>query len=163
MQLVRPSFMTFQNGQLHAKSIFTVFFCDISLTYITNNVRQKHWYSTYLRKKKMYMRCHKKFWTVLCLLQGIYVNWHLYLKNQYGWNIYRPLFSMTWPGLSKSSVYPAADSCQFVDPGNILTNEENLVMVLDKSHNWWLRPFFLKQCNMYSTTSPCMYYSIIQK
>ena len=69
---------------------------------------------------------------------------------------------MTWPGLSKSSVYPAADSCQFVDPGNILTNEENLVMVLDKSHNWWLRPFFLKQCNMYSTitTSPCiMYYT----
>ena len=32
--------MTFQNDQIHAKSIFTVF-CDISLTYITNNVRQK--------------------------------------------------------------------------------------------------------------------------
>ena len=53
--------INFQNGQIHAKSILTVFFCDISLTYITNNVRQKHWYSTYLREKKTYMRCHKKF------------------------------------------------------------------------------------------------------
>ena len=96
--------MTFQNDQIHAKSIFTVF-CDISLTYITNNVRQKKLYYTYLREKKMYyMKCHKKiglFWKrvggkyLQCLLQGIYVNWHLYLKNQYGWNIYRPLFSMT--------------------------------------------------------------------
>ena len=50
VQLVRP-FMTFQNDQIHAKSIFTVF-CDISLTYITNNVRQKQLYSTYLREKK---------------------------------------------------------------------------------------------------------------
>ena len=52
--------MTFQNDQIHAKSIFTVF-CDISLTYITNNVRQKKLYYTYLREKKMYIKCHKKF------------------------------------------------------------------------------------------------------